>query len=275
MSSDVLTIVSGLSETFIFLVPALLLLGIAFSALSSRWACNPGKPRWRNDGLWTDAAYWLVIPLMARYLRVGLLIVAVALLFGIHSEDGLILFFQHGRGPLAHLPFWAQTIVFLIVSDAMLYWIHRVFHGPLLWKFHAVHHSSEDLDWISAARFHPVNLLFGAVAVDVTLILAGISPNVFILLGPLMIAHSAFAHANLNWTLGPLKYVIVGPVFHRSHHELTERGEPKNFATLFPLFDLLFGTFAMPAGVRPRTYGVPERDIPESFRGQLIYPFMR
>ncbi len=275
MTLDIFTIIAGLSETFIILVPALFFLGIAFSALSSRWACNPGKPWWRYDGLRTDVAYWFVIPLMTRYLRVGLLIVAVALLFGIHSEAGLIVFFQHGRGPLAHLPFWAQIVVFLIASDAMLYWVHRAFHGGLLWKFHAVHHSSEDLDWISAARFHPVNLLLGAIAVDVTLILAGVSPNIFILLGPLMIAHAAFVHANLNWTMGPFKYVIAGPVFHRWHHELAERGAPKNFATLFPLFDILFGTFAMPAGARPMTYGVPERNVPESFRGQLIYPFMR
>ena len=38
------------------------------------------------------------------------------------------------------------------------------------WKYHAIHHSSEDVDWISAARFHPVNLLLGTIGVDVVLL---------------------------------------------------------------------------------------------------------
>jgi hypothetical protein len=53
-----------------------------------------------------------------------------------------------------------------------------------MWKYHAVHHSSEELDWISAARFHPVNIMLGSVATDVVLLLAGISPSIFVFLGP-------------------------------------------------------------------------------------------
>jgi hypothetical protein len=55
-----------------------------------------------------------------------------------------------------------------------------------------------ELDWISAARFHPANLFLGAIAVDVLLLLAGISPNIMVVIGPLTIAHSAFVHANLS-----------------------------------------------------------------------------
>ena len=55
-----------------------------------------------------------------------------------------------------------------------------------------------ELDWISAARFHPANLFLGAIAVDVLLLLAGISPNITVVIGPLTIAHSAFVHANLS-----------------------------------------------------------------------------
>jgi sterol desaturase/sphingolipid hydroxylase (fatty acid hydroxylase superfamily) len=49
-----------------------------------------------------------------------------------------------------------------------------------------------------AARFHPINLFFGSVLADVVLLLAGISPNIFLVLGPINIAHSAFVHANLD-----------------------------------------------------------------------------
>ena len=73
---------------------------------------------------------------------------------------------------------------------------------------------------------------------DVIMLLAGISPNVFVVLGPITIAHSAFVHANLDWTLGPFKYVIASPVFHRWHHTAADRGGEKNFAATFPVLDL-------------------------------------
>jgi hypothetical protein len=76
-------------------------------------------------------------------------------------------------------------IIFLIGEDFILCWSHRLFHGNQLWKYHAVHHSSEDLEWISAARFDPINLFFGSVLADVVMLLAGISPNIFFVLGPI------------------------------------------------------------------------------------------
>ena len=95
----------------------------------------------------------------------------------------------------------------------------------------------------------------GGVLADVALLLAGISPNVFVFLGPLTIAHSAFVHANLNWTLGPFKYVVAGPVFHRWHHTAAREGMDKNFAPTFPWLDVIFGTFYMPAGRVPTEFG--------------------
>ena len=164
-------------------------------------------------------------------------------------------------------------VVFLIGEDIILYWTHRGFHRERMWKYHAVHHSSEELEWISAARFHPVNLFLGSVFADVAMLIAGISPNVLVVLGPLTIAHSAFVHANLDWTLGPFKYVIAGPVFHRWHHTAADRGGEKNFAATFPVLDLMFGTFYMPAGELPDNYGIAEREFPTSFAGQLAHPF--
>jgi sterol desaturase/sphingolipid hydroxylase (fatty acid hydroxylase superfamily) len=142
-----------------------------------------------------------------------------------------------------------------------------------MWKYHAVHHSSKELDWISAARFHPINIMLGSVATDVVLLLAGISPNVLVFLGPFTIAHSAFVHANLNWTLGPFRYVLAGPVFHRWHHTAAEQGGEKNFASTFPILDILFGTFYMPKQALPERYGVPDQAFPGGFGAQMIYPF--
>jgi sterol desaturase/sphingolipid hydroxylase (fatty acid hydroxylase superfamily) len=206
-------------------------------------------------------------------LRIGMLILSAALLFGITTADGLVAFYDNGHGPLAALPLFVQMGIFLIGEDIVLYWTHRLFHGKRMWRYHAVHHSSEELEWISAARFHPINLFLGSVTADVTMLLMGISPNVFIVLGPFTIAHSAFVHANLDWRLGPFKYVLAGPVFHRWHHTAADRGGEKNFAATFPILDVLFGTFYMPAGERPDGYGVSEREFPSSFQGQLVHPF--
>jgi sterol desaturase/sphingolipid hydroxylase (fatty acid hydroxylase superfamily) len=272
--AEIVAVIQSIGLTVTKLLPILLILGATFAVLSYFWACNPGRPWWRKRELVTDLTYWFVIPLFTRYVRIGLLVICTAWLFGINTPQGVLEFYQDGHGPLAQLPWWAQAAIFLVASDFMMYWLHRWFHRPAMWRYHAVHHSSEDLDWISAARFHPINIFFGGVLTDVVLLLAGISPNVLVFLGPFTIAHSAFVHANLNWTLGPFKYVIAGPVFHRWHHTAAERGGEKNFAATFPVLDMMFGSFYMPKDKMPDAYGVSD-PMPASFMGQMAYPFRR
>jgi sterol desaturase/sphingolipid hydroxylase (fatty acid hydroxylase superfamily) len=273
MTQELLSFIIGFGQTFMKNLPISLGLAIGFTVLTAFWACNPSKPWWRKADIATDLCYWFFIPVIARFLRIGLLIVGAALLFRITTADGLIAFYDNGHGPLAALPLWAQMIIFLVGGDIILYWTHRWFHGRRMWKYHAVHHSSEELEWISAARFHPVELFLRSVAADVIMLVIGISPNVLVVLGPLTIAHSAFVHANLDWTLGPFKYVIAGPVFHRWHHTAADRGGEKNYASTFPILDIIFGTFYMPEGELPDHYGVDEREYPTSFGAQLLHPF--
>ena len=273
MLGEAFAVVHSMGVTVMKTLPVSIALAAAFTLLSVFWACNPSRPWWRKRELVTDLCYWFIIPLFARYLRIGLLVLGAALLFGITTAEGLVEFYDDGHGPLSQLPLWLQAVIFLVGSDLMMYWIHRAFHRPAMWKYHAVHHSSKELDWISAARFHPVNIMLGSVATDVVLLLAGISPNVFVFLGLFTVAHSAFVHANLNWTLGPLQYVIAGPVFHRWHHTAADTGGEKNFASTFPILDLLFGTFYMPKQALPGAYGVADKGFPAGFGAQLLYPF--
>jgi sterol desaturase/sphingolipid hydroxylase (fatty acid hydroxylase superfamily) len=273
MFEECAAVIHSIGITLLKILPVSIALGAAFTVLSFYSACNPGKPWWRKRELLTDLCYWFIIPLFARYLRIGLLVLGAAVLFRITTAEGLVEFYDDGHGPLAQLPLWLQAAIFLIGSDLMMYWIHRAFHHVPLWKYHAVHHSSEELDWISAARFHPVNIFLGSVATDVVLLLAGISPNVLVFLGPFTIAHSAFVHANLNWSLGPFKYLIAGPVFHRWHHTAAARGGEKNFASTFPLIDLAFGTFYMPQNCLPDAYGIADQGFPPTFGAQMLYPF--
>jgi len=273
MLVEFIAVLKVAGETLLKLVPITIALGVVFAVLTHWSACNPGTPWWRKRELLTDVCYWFLIPLGARFVRIGLMIVGAALLFDIHGADALIKFYDDGFGPLATLPLWAQALTFLVASDFLTYWIHRIYHGSTMWKYHAVHHSSVDLDWISAARFHPINLFLGSVAVDVALLLAGISPNVMLWVGPFTTATSALVHANLNWTFGPFRYVLASPVFHRWHHTTPDRGGNKNFAGTFPIWDVLFGTWYMPANELPDAYGVDEADFPQDFGAQMAYPF--
>jgi sterol desaturase/sphingolipid hydroxylase (fatty acid hydroxylase superfamily) len=272
MFERVVEILRECGDGILNMLPLSIAIGIGFAILSALFACNRGAPWWRKRELATDLCYWFLIPLLMRYLRIGLLVVGATVLFGISNPADVAKFYENGHGPLATLPLWLQATFYMVVSDFLLYWNHRAFHGNKLWKYHAVHHSSEDLDWISAARFHPANLFLGTVAVDVTLLLVGISPDVMIMLSTFTVVYSAFVHANLNWTLGPFRYVLATPVFHRWHHTAADRGGSKNFSSTFPSWDLLFGTFYMPRHQLPDAYGVAEA-LPTSFAAQILYPF--
>jgi sterol desaturase/sphingolipid hydroxylase (fatty acid hydroxylase superfamily) len=275
MLLEFLSVLEVAGQTMLKIVPITIGMGIVFAILTHWSACNLGRPWWQKREIVTDVCYWFLIPLAARFVRIGLMVMGAAMLFNIHGADALIKFYDNGFGPVGELPLWVQALTFLVVSDFLLYWFHRLYHGAHLWKYHAVHHSSEDLDWISAARFHPVNILFGTVIVDVALLLAGISPNVMLWVGPFTTASSAFVHANLNWTLGPFKYVIAGPVFHRWHHTAADRGGSSNFAGTFPIWDILFGTFYMPEHELPDAYGIADKHFPQGFGSQLLYPFLQ
>ena len=262
-------------ETLLKILPISIALGLVFALLTHWQACNPGKLWFQRREIVTDICYWFLVPLGTRFVRIGLLVMGAAIFFDIHGEQALMGFYENGHGPLSRLPLVMQGLLFLAASDFLLYWIHRAFHRGALWKYHAVHHAAEELDWISAARFHPVNLFLGSVAVDVALLLAGISPNVMLWVGPFTTAHSAFVHANLKWTLGPFKYVLASPVFHRWHHTALDRGGNRNFAGTFPVLDLLFGTFYMPKDTLPDAYGIDDEQFPKSFGRQILYPFLQ
>jgi len=265
-------LMNGFTHTLLRLMPYVAGMGVVFAALSWFTPCNEGKPWWEKRGLVTDLCYWFIVPVFTRYGRIGFTILPTVYLLGISTPQGLIAFFEHGHGVISRLPFWVQLVLYVVSTEFALYWIHRGFHMARLWKYHAVHHSTEDLEWISAARFHPVNILLGSVVVDVAALLAGFSPDIFLIMAPFDTVTSGWVHANLNWTLGPLKYVIAGPVFHRWHHDRDALG--RNFASTFSLFDVMFGTFYMPEGELPKNYGLKEDDMPQSFGWQLLYPLM-
>jgi sterol desaturase/sphingolipid hydroxylase (fatty acid hydroxylase superfamily) len=242
-------------------------LSVAFGILVRLMPCNPGMYWWKDlRAVGTDVIYWFVVPLFLRLCRILMLIVGVVLFFG-GAEPGL--------AALKGLPLWLQCLAVLLIQDVLLYFLHRIFHTRLAWKFHAIHHSPQVLDWVSSTRFHPINNLLTFSLVDVVVVLLGFAPQALLLLVPFNIIYSSMVHANLNWTFGPLRYLLASPVFHRWHHTTQEEGLDKNFASTFPFLDLLFGTFYMPPDKLPERFGNGDPDFPEGFLLQFFYPFRK
>ncbi len=242
----------------------LLGLGIAFGVLARLMPCNPGMYWWRNArAVVTDGIYWFIMPLLFSFARTFLVALGLVVFYG-GGEPELL--------PVKGWSIWLQCIAMQLIQDVLLYWIHRAFHSRLAWKFHAVHHSPEVLDWMSTMRTHPVNYILEFTLADVVVLLLGFRVEALFTLALFNTVYSSMVHANLNWTFGPLRYVLASPVFHRWHHTTQEQGLDKNFASTFPFLDLMFGTFYMPPGKLPEQFGNGDADFPEDFLGQLLYP---
>ncbi|WP_158742064.1 sterol desaturase family protein [Acidisphaera sp. L21] len=254
-------------------LPVVAVVAIIFTVLSVLPSCNAGRPWWRKPDLATDIGYLVVMPGLMYYARIALLMVGMLVLYGVTSQDAAWALLEHGCGPLSALPFAAQVAIYLVASEIWLYATHRWLHDLRLWRFHAVHHSSEHLEWLGSFRVHPVDFMLHFLMGDSLLLLLGISPGVLVWLVPFSIGMSTLTHANLNWDFGPFRTVLASPVFHRWHHTGVDRGGERNFASTFPIIDVIFGTYYMPKGELPSDYGVTERDVPYDFGGQLMHPF--
>ena len=100
------------------------------------------EQRWLRAGTGTDVGYWFLsaVTLVTSRIVVTLLMLAVVSLYGIALDGGL----RHGFGPLGRQPRWLAVAEMLVIADFFAYWTHRWFHTvPWLWRFHAVHHSSD------------------------------------------------------------------------------------------------------------------------------------
>jgi sterol desaturase/sphingolipid hydroxylase (fatty acid hydroxylase superfamily) len=271
----VVTILEKIVDAYSKQLPAIIGLACLFSVLTifKTQASNPEKVWWRNPGLATDISYALIHGLLGPYFKLPAFAVMFVLLSGtIMTDAEASQFFAHGEGPLSVVPFWGQVVIQLVVADFLLYWIHRLFHGHTMWRYHAIHHSSEEVDWTTTYRFHPINLVLQPALVSAIMMTLGISPAVMAFLVPFDILTAAWVHSNLNWNLGPLKYFFASPVFHRWHHTRPEEGGNANFAPTFAFWDWLFGTFYMPVGKLPETFGTDDPLLPEGYFRQLLYP---
>lgn len=222
----------------------------------------------------TDMFYWLLSPTVRVFGRMAttLLLALAFTAAGVRAVPDVM----HGFGPVAAQPSWLIVVELVVLMDLATYWTHRAFHHfPWLWRFHAIHHSAEEVRWSTTGRVHPVNEVATYAVVMAPFVLVGFPVALMVPILPFVAFYAMFAHAQFHLDLGPLGKVLVGPVFHRWHHTHPDEGGDRNFGNVFALWDGLFGTRYMPEGRRPERYGVVGEEVPKSFLGQLAYPFRR
>lgn len=228
---------------------------------------------WRK-GLWLDIIYWFTTPLLTRCITgavLGALLFAAAMVIGFENipKD----FLERGFGPISRQPAWLQCIEVLIIADFVDYWTHRIFHKGPLWRVHAIHHSPEEMNWISSSRVHPLNDLVTRSFQLLPILLLGFSASAILAVVPLISFYVMFLHSNVRWDFGPLRWVFVSPAYHRWHHTSEDEGIDKNFSGIFPIWDLIFGTAYFPKHL-PTRYGLKGYRLPESMWAHLAFPFV-
>ena len=176
---------------------------------------------------------------------------------------------------VAAWPLWVKLLLTLLVNDLGAYWGHRAMHtSPWLWRFHAIHHSAEELDWLVNTRAHPFDMVFTRLSGLAPVYLLGLAQTTGAHIDPVVAIVTIFGtvwtffiHANIRVRLGPLEWLVSSPAFHHWHHTNDEHRD-RNFAFLFPLIDRLFGTAWLPKSWPPR-YGI-DAPVPTTLTGQFF-----
>lgn len=172
---------------------------------------------------------------------------------------------------LATSPPWLALLLGIAVSDFAGYWRHRLMHTTVLWPAHAIHHSDRAMTWLALIRFHPVNRLITTAINMAALAALGFPAWVVFINGVVRNLYGFFVHADVPWTYGALGRVFVSPVMHRWHHVRDVAVSGSNFATVFSLFDVMFGTYRVPGRAVP-PLGIDEPGFPGGWLGQTLWP---
>ncbi|MBM3788533.1 MAG: sterol desaturase family protein [Acidobacteria bacterium] len=170
----------------------------------------------------------------------------------------------------------AALVVYLIVIDFADYWRHRLQHKfSVWWALHSLHHSQRQMTFWTDDREHLLDQIIAAAFRAAIGLAIGVPPASFLTLSIFSAAVESFSHANARVHFGAFgERILVSPRYHRMHHAMHEGHtgphQGCNFATLFPVWDVLFGTADfrdayLPTGVEDQTTG---RDYGAGFWSQ-------
>jgi sterol desaturase/sphingolipid hydroxylase (fatty acid hydroxylase superfamily) len=248
-----------------YFILSLLLLGLIFVPMERMWPLRQQKIF--RSGWQTDLTHFFANHVLIQVLAF-ISIIPVQLAFSA-MVDGPI------QRAIASQPFWLQFLEILLAVDLTSYWVHRAFHRlPLLWRFHAVHHSVEEMDWLAGSRLHLVDTVVTRLFGFLPIFLAGFSSAAVFAYVIFVSFHAVYIHANVSHEWPLLRRIITTPEFHHWHHAAEEEAVDKNFAVLLSFIDSIFGTAYRP-GRWPSRYGVIGAPPPPTFIGQLIDPFRK
>lgn len=219
-----------------------------------------------RTGWKTDTAHFFVSHLLVQ--TTTALIMIPALLTTRHLELEPLQRF------ISTQPRILQFIETILVADLMQYWIHRLFHGtPFLWKFHAIHHSATDMDWLAGSRIHFFDVVITRGLALIPIFALGFSSGVLEIYLVFVAFWATLIHANLKFKLAFLNPFLVTPLFHHWHHAAVPEAVDKNFAVHLPFLDHVFGTYYLPKNQWPEKYGILGTSVPNDYLGQWLYPF--
>ena len=180
-----------------------------------------------------------------------------------------------------NLPIWFELLLSIVLLDFAIYFQHLLFHRiPILWRLHRMHHSDQDIDVTTGARFHPIEIVLSMLIKVAVVILLGVSPIAVVLFEITLNASAMFNHSNAKLSLGIdawLRKLIVTPDMHRVHHSVIVKETHSNFGFFLSIWDRWFGTYiAQPSlGHNNMKIGIPKFQKPEEQRidKMLSQPF--
>jgi sterol desaturase/sphingolipid hydroxylase (fatty acid hydroxylase superfamily) len=216
-------------------IAAFFLLVLAFEAWER---LRPARSIDRLASLRTDVLSFLLAVLMNRLCT--------------HSVQSFVeevapAFALDGLNAVRALPGWLKILLAIIAVDFMLYWIHRAQHRfEILWRTHAWHHSIEHLYWFSGFRTSFLHsFLYNIPQAAVPMLVFHLDPIQTGIAYSIGLFVQFWEHTNVRVGIGPLRYIVITPKYHRIHHSAVEP-LGKNLAPIFSFWDLVFGTFVDP-----------------------------
>jgi sterol desaturase/sphingolipid hydroxylase (fatty acid hydroxylase superfamily) len=175
-------------------------------------------------------------------------------------------------------PRWTQFLLMFLLADFIQWNVHRMLHRvPLLWEFHKVHHSVEEMGFAAHLRFHWMETIIYKSVQYIPLAMIGFGLEDFFIMHIFTTAIGHLNHANLRITYGPLKYILNNPVMHLWHHAKTlpkDRKYGVNYGITLSLWDYIFNTDYIPHEGKDEPLGFDGmEDFPKTFLSQITYPF--
>ena len=268
-------------EIFMLGIVQIVFIAVGMRALEKKWPLEAAT----DEGLvGVDRVYTVLN-------KLGIVPLAIFIVIFPVTQGIEYLFRSVGMAPwrIEHLAPWLHSnallsfLVYFVLYDFAAYGVHRAQHAlSWWWALHSLHHSQRRMTVWSDDRNHVLDDMLVALVLAIFAQFVGVQPDDFILILLVGRLVESWSHANVDMDFGRYgKRVLVSPRFHRLHHALASAQEPHvhdhNFAPVFPIWDILFGTAIYDSRHRPTGVDDPriDRDNGRGWIAQQVTVFGR